>query len=230
MRYILLSLIIIFTVLYLSRVDNKLTNEDEKYINYFLTDIKVLSKNKTFQDEVSFIKAVQNSVLKNSYKSIDIPKYSTREPKDVFILKTGQCFDRSRVIEKILRFSGFKTRHVSMYSKVKVASSINILLTPGVESHAITEVLTLKGWLIVEPNERWISVDEKYNILSIYDIFSQLEKNNKIKWKNEPPLIYNKQFTYVYGLYSRHGQFYPPYNFIPDIEWNELMYNFKELL
>lgn len=218
--------IIIF--LYISKVNNNLTDEDKKYISYFLIDIKIPSKDKTFQDEILFVKAVQDSVLKNSLMG-KIPKSSTREPRDLFISKTGQCPSRSRVIEKILRFSGFKTRHVSMYSKVQTNSFIKTLLTPGIPSHAVTEVLTLKGWMVVEPNEQWIAVDKKDNILSIYDIYLQIEKNNKIKWKNEPPLIYNEKFIYVYGLYSRHGQFYPPYNFIPDIEWNEFLFNIIEI-
>ena len=58
--------------------------------------------------------------------------------------------------------------------------------------------------------------------------------NNELKdntiWNSDfapfmNPILKNN-FIYIIGLYSRHGRFYPPYNFIPDINWGEFMYNF----
>ena len=47
-----------------------------------------------------------------------------------------------------------------------------------------------------------------------------------IQWNREPQTdIYEQPFTFVYGLYSRHGQFYPPYNFVPDINYDEFVNN-----
>jgi hypothetical protein len=37
--------------------------------------------------------------------------------------------------------------------------------------------------------------------------------------------IYKQPLTFVYGLYSRHGKFYPPFNFVPDINWPEFVGN-----
>lgn len=228
-KIIFLFISAIFILIYFSKVDNSLTIEDKKYIGYFLKDIKTLDKNRTINDELLFIKAVQDSVLNNSYRDKEIPKFLTREPKDIFISKTGICFDRSRVIEKILRNSGFKTRHISIYSTQKTGSAIRSLLTPGISSHAVTEVLTSRGWLVVDSNKRWIAVDKDKNILSIKDIFLHLDKDTQIKWIVEAPSIYNRKFIYIYGLYSRHGNFYPPYNYIPDIEWSEFTFNFREI-
>ncbi|MCF6339839.1 MAG: transglutaminase domain-containing protein [Sulfurimonas sp.] len=229
-KILYLFIISIFILLYFSKVDNSITPEDKKYIGYFLKNIKIIDKNRTFDDELLFIKAVQDTVLNNSYKDREIPKFLTREPKDIFVSKVGICFDRSRVIEKILRNAGFKTRHISIYSTQKTNSAIKSLLTPGISSHAITEVLTSKGWLVVDSNKRWVAIDNEDNILSIKDIFLHVGKNTQIKWIVEAPSIYNKKFTYIYGLYSRHGNFYPPYNFIPDIEWNEFMFNITEII
>ena len=39
------------------------------------------------------------------------------------------------------------------------------------------------------------------------------------------PEIYSAPFTWVYGFYSRHGRFYPPYNAVPDVNWGELAQN-----
>jgi hypothetical protein len=42
---------------------------------------------------------------------------------------------------------------------------------------------------------------------------------------NPPGYIYNERFFYIYGLYSRHGRFFPPYNVIPDINYSEFIQN-----
>ena len=53
--------------------------------------------------------------------------------------------------------------------------------------------------------------------------------NKKIIWKEKPPFnIYMKPFIYIYGLYSRHGKFYPPYNLVPDINYGEFIQNVFE--
>ena len=38
--------------------------------------------------------------------------------------------------------------------------------------------------------------------------------------------ILGRPFTYLFGLYSRHGRFYPPYTPVPDLDWGQLGYNF----
>jgi hypothetical protein len=37
--------------------------------------------------------------------------------------------------------------------------------------------------------------------------------------------ILTDRFTYLFGLYSRHGRFYPPFTPIPDTDWNQIGYN-----
>ena len=48
---------------------------------------------------------------------------------------------------------------------------------------------------------------------------------DKLK-KEFPSIIYGEDFFAIYGLYSRHGMYYPPYNFIPDINYSEFLDNF----
>ena len=55
-------------------------------------------------------------------------------------------------------------------------------------------------------------------------------RNDKVrKWSRlvpDPvPPIYAKPFTCAYGLYSRHGRFYPHYNVVPDVNWSEMLDN-----
>ena len=94
-------------------------------------------------------------------------------------------------------------------------------------SHAFTEVLTQKGWMVVDSNDRWISIDSKNNPVSIAQIKLSAEGAADFAWSQIPPnKKYMNPFIFVYGLYSRHGQFYPPYNFIPDVNYRELAQNF----
>jgi len=229
--YILISLggVLIFFVAFLaySEVDNSLTAEDKQYIAKYLEGIPAHSENRTYANELDIIIQVQHSVLSKTAHKNALPFASPREPKDLFIVKAGSCYDRSRVIEKILRSIGFKTRHISIYSTKQTNSSIKSLLTPGVASHAFTEVLTQKGWMVVDSNDRWISIDSKNNPVSIAQIKLSAEGAADFAWSQIPPnKKYMNPFIFVYGLYSRHGQFYPPYNFIPDVNYRELAQNF----
>ena len=207
-------------------VDNSLTEEDRQYIPIYLSDVVPLPENPTYRDELRFIIAVQRSVLNMAPRNDGLPFGQKREPKELYTAKTGLCYDRSRVIEKIFRYSGFKTRHVSIYSKEKTDSAIKSLITLGVSSHAVTEVLTKNGWLIVDSNAPWVSTDTNNQPVSIKNIQLSIDNSLHIKWDKDPPTsIYAKPFTFVFGLYSRHGYFYPPYNFVPDINYGEIVQN-----
>jgi len=227
---VLLSIGILFicaaVVLSYHAVDNSLSEEDKQYIPMYLSSVGSLPETPTYRDELDFIISVQRSVLNIAPRNDSLPFGQKREPKELYEAKTGMCFDRSRVIEKILRYSGFKSRHLSLYSKEKTGSAIKSLITPDVSSHAVTEVLTKNGWLIVDSNAPWVSTDTNNQPMSINNIQFSIENSVPIQWGKEPPTsIYVKPFTFVYGLYSRHGNFYPPYNFIPDIHYGEFVQN-----
>lgn len=210
------------------QVGNSLTSEDVKYIKKFLgeADILSFSEQRGYEDERRFIIKVQKTVLRIAHNSNGIPFNMQREPKNIFLAKSGLCYDRSRVIEKILRYSDFQTRHISIYSTKETSSALKSLITPHVSSHAVTEVLTSRGWLVVDSNDPWVSLDEQGNPISINQIQSDVGTES-ISWKDDKfSSIYKVPFTFVYGLYSRHGRFYPPYNFIPDINYRELIHNF----
>ena len=70
----------------------------------------------------------------------------------------------------------------------------------GHGSHAVSDVLTVDGWVRVDSNEAWVSVD------------------------GPPPSPIYDGVTIV-GLYSQHGRFYPPFTPIPDVNWRELHRN-----
>ena len=214
------------TILYYNSVDKALTKDDYEYIPKFLNNVTQISKESTYKEEIDFISSVQRSTFDIVPNSGSITINKKREPKEVYFAKVAGCSDRSRLIEKILIYNGFKTRHFSMYSTDKTYSSIKSLITPKIKSHAASEVLTKKGWLVVDTNYPWVAIDVNNNPLSIKKIQQSVDNSVYIDWKKPPrDEIYIKSFVAVYGLYSRHGRLYPPYNLIPDINYGEFIQN-----
>lgn len=223
------TLILIAVKLDYHQVNNSLTTEDVEFINMILGDMKEKPgpEIRGYKEEIHVIAEVQRAVLRCMPGNIGIPFNTPREPKDGYVAKSGLCYDRSRVIEKILRHLNFQTRHIAIYSTEKTHSSFLSLITPGVSSHAVTEVLTTKGWLVVDSNDPWVSLDTQENPVPMEQIQSDAGRSTISWFQPFPSGIYKKPFTFVYGLYSRHGRFYPPYDFIPDMNYKELMQNFR---
>ena len=178
----------------------------------------------TFEQEIDFIAAAQDAVLARAPENKGLPMGSTREPKSLYNARYGLCYDRSRAIEKALTLFGFKVRHINAYSTDETGSAIVSLLTPQVDSHAVTEVETSRGWLLVDSNERWISLDAGSRPWSAAELkraadfrlsMPEWSPNNHASMNG----LFSRSFVYLPGLYSRHGQFYPPFTPIPDVNW-----------
>jgi hypothetical protein len=181
-----------------------------------------------FEDQVNTILAVQDAVLSTAPENEGIPFDHPREPADLYAARSGLCFDRSRAIEKTLKHVGFEVRHAAVYSTKDTGSRIVSLLTPGTPSHALTEVKTARGWLVVDPNRRWIGLTSENDPVDLetlqgMDVDAQHWDPRVTERTNR---IFRDPFTYVIGLYSRHGRFYPPYTPVPDIEWGQILENF----
>lgn len=183
----------------------------------------------TFDGQIAAIRAVQDTAIRIAAKDDEVPFDRTREPKDVYELRRGLCYDRSRVIEKLLAVIGLETRHVSVY-KTAARGALAAVLTPGNDSHALTEVQTSKGWIAVDPNVRWIGLTADGQALDVgglrgVDLAS-------VRWDGDgavrPHAIFDEPYTFIRGLYSRHGRFYPPYTPIPDVNWRQLASNFAD--
>jgi len=208
-------------------VDNDLTPEDLAYLPLYEQSLPAAPTKSDFEAEVFYIKAVQALVLNIAPRHQGLPFNTTRDLKSVFVAGAGYCYDRSRVIEKLLRRAGMRTRHVALYSTAVTGSSLKSLMTPGVLSHAVSEVLTSRGWLVVDSNAPWLSLDTAGRPISIASLSKTVARDGDVAWSVPTPnSIYDRSFVAVYGLYSRHGRFYPPYNFIPDIHYGEFAQNF----
>ncbi|MBB3188800.1 transglutaminase domain-containing protein [Halomonas cerina] len=225
------------TYLWVTQVDNTVTADDRRAIEQALGPAlerrfpEAISVDALrFTEEIAFIRTVQRGVLEVVPVDAGIPHGMSREPADLLERGKGLCFDRSRFMEKALRRYGFETRHVAIYSTAKTGSALKSLLTPQVRSHAVTEVMTSRGWVVVDSNEPWVSLGKHDQPLSIADI-AALDRAEMGKALLTPPRssIYAEGFTFVYGLYSRHGKFYPPYDVVPDVQLAELLHNTQRL-
>jgi len=179
---------------------------------------------KSFELELEIINYIQVQTLENTRNFNPIEHGLFREPKDIYNEQKGQCFDRSRLIEKMLTYVGLKNRHVFIFQS---ASYFDVFVKSRLsKSHAVTEVLTSKGWLLVDSNSTLLPVTSREPI-SIFEAangsLSEYLKNKEETYED----IFSGNFFYVYGLYSRHGMFHPPFvNYVPDINLLQFSSNF----
>ena len=182
----------------------------------------------SFDHEVHFILAVQDAVLRFAPHAEPIPNDQPREPKDLYQARRGQCFDRSRTIEKALALAGFRVRHVAVYATDGSANRLAAMLIPSTRSHSLTEVETSRGWMAIDSNGRWIGLTSEYQPVSV----ASLQRNARLRdgaWAEIVPeridRIFTSDFVHVIGLFSRHGGFYAPYTPVPDVNWGQLLDN-----
>lgn len=169
-----------------------------------------------FDDEIRLVRLVQDRVLTEAPGGDGIPEFEAREPQDLMRLRSGLCYDRSRSIEKALSFLGFKTRHVYLlYGAGR--SFLSALLRYRQPSHAVSEVLTSRGWLVIDSNSRWVSLTESSQPIGAAQIVRRSGEFSAI------PEYFKTPFWAIPGLYSRKGFFYRPYLPFPDINWPDLI-------
>ena len=220
-------------LLALNDVSSEVSSEDAVYAERILREanhgaIVRQGHPARFDEQIRTVLAVQDAVLSVAPGDEGIPFDQTRELSDLYRTRTGLCFDRSRAIEQILKHLGFEVRHAAVYSLKGTGSRLKALLTPGTPSHAVTEVKTARGWLLVDSNVRWIGLTPEGEPVDLSTL-QQLDASDHV-WhpRLESPMssIFAAPFTYVLGLYSRHGRFYPPFMPIPDVDWSQLYFNF----
>lgn len=237
----LLMFIASAAVLFIQNVPKAITREDRNYIEKILTqngtDIAKLKQDalKDFTNEIRTIRTVQSSAFITAPKVELIPYRHEREPKDLFTTDAAYCGDRARYIDKALRYLGFDTRYASLYQNRPQRSFLSTILTKtsthDVDSHALVEVKTSKGWLIVDTRRHWISLSAAMQPISLRALrdkqlsYFEWSYNQEESW----PLL-DENYYIIYELYSRHGLFYAPYTkYIPDIHWpGFIKHNFRQ--
>lgn len=183
-------------------------------------------KPQDYESELAAIAYIQDVVFKAAPKDVEIPKGRTREPADLVAMGGGFCFDRSRMMGKFLNLVGLDARHVMVFQQDPNRHPWITLSTPGVQSHAVIEVKTRRGWMVLGSVGQWIGLDIDQNPVSVADL-QKMQGQIPFFHQTQAPIypIFKSPFVYVYGLYSRQGMFYPPFNFVPDIYWPDFAMN-----
>lgn len=233
---LLLFCVIVSTIAY-HDVDTTITDDDRFYIRKILekthNNPESMRNTDSFDEQIQTILAIQNSAFDATPNAGQMPLDQPREPKDLEASDTAYCNDRARYLDKTFRLYGFETRYASLYSKIPGKIFLQTFLTLGVKgafSHALIEVKTAKGWIVVDTRNRWISLDQDNQPHSLHDLQNAAETKIWPLWsplsKEQPYALLNDEFYILYGLYSRHGRFYPPYTpYIPDIDFQEFVKN-----
>jgi hypothetical protein len=213
-------------------VSSAVTPDDQVYAKRILRDtghgnLVGQKRPSDFDDQVRTVLGVQDAVLSIAPENVGIPLNHPRELSDLYRARSGLCYDRSRAIEKILADLGFEVRHAAIYATKDTGSALEALLTPRTPSHAVTEVKTARGWMLIDSNSRWIGLTRDGKPVDLAELqegdTSQMTWDPRLKGHMNP--IFEAPFSYLFGLYSRHGRFYPPYTPIPDADWRQIPYN-----
>lgn len=216
---ILLSIFIALAAI--TNVPTDVTLEDEAVFRDMLWLNPQTIRLQSFDDEIKIIRLVQQRILNAAPANSGIPEFETREPADLMRLKSGLCYDRSRSIDKALKFLGFQTRHLYLlYGGEK--SSLQALLAYRQSSHAVTEVKTSRGWMLVDSNSAWISLSMNREPIPADQVWQRSGEFSTI------PAYFKDPFWVIPGLYSRKGFFYRPYIPFPDINWRDFLTSFIE--
>jgi hypothetical protein len=199
-------------------VTNVSTELEEADVTVFQNVLGLSAKSKpyTFDEEIAMIRTVQEKILQKAPINRGIPPFESREPENLFRLGYGLCYDRSRSIEKALTFVGFRTRHVYVLYRAG-KGFVPALLTYRQPSHAVTEVLTSRGWMLVDSNSAWIALTKNNLPVPADQVWRRVEEFASLSEGMEKP-------AWVFrGLYSRKGSFYRPYIPFPEANWNDLL-------
>ena len=217
-------------------VDRTLTTDDYHYIQLLLPGVPVGSgRLLPYIRQLALVQRCQAAVRTRAPSFVGLPEGQLREPKQLYLKRQGMCYDRSRVLEKMFLYLGMATRHVALFKREPGVNALRTLLLHHVSSHAISEVLTARGWMIVDSNSPWLGLDQQHNPVSVHQLALRNSRAHPLAWLSPLPAVdiafYGpRDCIYVYGLYSRHGRFFPPYtSFIPDYRLRGLLYNFKWL-
>jgi hypothetical protein len=223
--YTLVTGAIAFAGLFFFGFNDPITKEDKTYTHLLVTkyNIDTNSIHASLQSEIDFIRSIQTAIYTLPTKDC-IPLKHSRNIKDLYGQGCGMCYDKSHVMEKIFQMYGFETRHISIYYYKNWYQKFWTFFVPSSGSHAVSEVKTKGGWIFVDSVSEVIGLSEQNTVLSLSDIRKLLKEKKETK-KIRRLFSFRHNFIYLYGVYSRNGYLYPPYNFVPDYKFQELHYN-----
>tara|TARA_B100000780_G_scaffold256071_1_gene205035 strand:- start:126 stop:815 length:690 start_codon:yes stop_codon:yes gene_type:complete len=216
-------------------VSGAVTEQDNIYIKKILEeagyDPQDIQNTENFDEQIQTILAIQNAAFHTTPEVELITLDTPREPENLYIATAAYCGDRARFIDKALRWAGFESRFVSIYENEPNHSFFSTMLAKADGkrgmSHALVEVKTAKGWMMVDTRKFWISLTKSGDVINLKEL--RRHKRGVFKWsdlsKEDKYWLLDRDYYVFYGLYSRHGRFYAPYTkYIPDVNWPEFLY------
>ena len=213
-RLLLALLIIICAILYLAQVPTVPTGKNvQDHLDYLSNEFKKVNGISDLQ-KVSIVQQYVLNLAPILYRT----EGHVWEINELAKMKRGSCYDRSRAIETLLTNLGFQTRHVYILQKKYSQAFVNLFIRK-LPSHAASEVKINGHWLYVDNiNSNWQAIDAKGDVYSIHDI-----QQGKLKVTSDINNLLRSPFIVIYGLSSRHGNFYPPYVPFPELNFSEFI-------
>jgi len=214
---LILFLLANLTLAVVTNVPTHIDSFDAAVFNTLLNVKKPIRAN-SYEEELVLVREVQKRIFLAAPLGEPIPEYRDREPVDLINHGTGVCYDRSRTFDKIFAWLGFETRHVYiLYLKhprtQEPLSFWRAFFTYGAGSHAVTEVKTSHGWMLVDSNNPWISLNKSGEPVGADDLWRNPQQFD------EMPAYFKQPYSAIRGMYSRRGQFYRPYIPYPELNW-----------
>ena len=204
----------------LTNVPTRIERQDEIAIKAIL-GVDKPPEIQSFDDEIRTIRWAQAQVMRVAPGMEPIPDYTEREPMDLLKAQSGLCYDRSRTLDKIYKWLGFESRHVYiLFADKDVNTSpwqfVRYALSRS-SSHAVTEVKTSRGWILVGSNTSWISLNQQGQPVPAGQVHDR-----RSEFLNPPDYV-NMPLWAIRGMYSRKGQLYRPFIFFPEFNWPDFV-------
>lgn len=218
----LAAALVLLSVYASSDVDTALTEADRTTIAELGLDAECGDVS-DFASQLRCVRAIQAAQLARAPDLGCVDEYgvTSHEPSAFLDRGRGCCFDRSRLIEKAASYYGMEPRHVAIYN----ALSWRDMVRGGTPSHSTSEVQTSRGWMVVDSNSTALGLRTDGMPLDVPALASALRSADDRLEPGEYRDYFHGEYRAVYGLYSRHGGFYPPYVRLPDIDWAQLHHN-----
>lgn len=240
----------IFLIIVFNNQSPKISDADKKYLDAFLKEWKIEvtpeQVHQSADNELAFISRIQDSVI-SQIQHTEIPHQAFGDVSNYFINRKGMCYDRAVLLEKFFSYYQFPFRHIYVYfGRNGEKPSFFDFFKRRLSSHALLEVKTGKGWLTVGTNANWMGVSKGGQLLTIADIRKEaISAHLDLKkpggtigitpfWKS------GDDFRFVYGVYSRHGDFFnhssrnvslssivPGFHILPDYNLKMFLCNFS---
>jgi hypothetical protein len=216
------------------------SQDDKVFIQKFLKDWQMeadpLVPHSSFENEVLFLQKIQRKVVSDIKHKVISPEHFG-VVNYYYTNRVGECYDRAVLLEKLMDYFNFKYRHVFIYyvrenGQLKVTEPGDFLKAKT-NSHALLEVKTSRGWMVMDSNTDCLGLSKSNEPMTMSD-FRYLLKNKKpIDLKYSPTVgdisfwVKYPNLKFVYGVYSRKGQFLKPRLPlpIPSVNFRMLLYN-----